>query len=90
MLLVTGDADSTRIDGEIPRSRLIKKPYRMAELASAIQDLLWRHDHRDTASTRCPGASPWGVAARVVQAVRALGGEPRPRGGALLKYGPPM
>ena len=40
VLIVTGYADTAFINGRIPRARLMKKPYRMAELAAAIESLL--------------------------------------------------
>ena len=40
VLIVTGYADTTSINGRIPRAWLMKKPYRMVELAAAIEYLL--------------------------------------------------
>jgi CheY-like chemotaxis protein len=40
VLIVTGYIDTARMDGKIPHARLMRKPYRMLELADALEDLL--------------------------------------------------
>ena len=50
VLIVTGYADTTPIDGQIPRARLMKKPYRLAELANAVAYLLRLHNPQDAAA----------------------------------------
>jgi PAS domain S-box-containing protein len=50
VLIVTGYVDTTRVEGQIPRARILKKPYRISELANAIKLLLKRQeDHQDAA-----------------------------------------
>jgi PAS domain S-box-containing protein len=44
VLIVTGYADTALVHGQIPLARIMKKPYRMTELAEAIENLLRRHD----------------------------------------------
>jgi CheY-like chemotaxis protein len=51
VLLVTGYADTTPMEGEVPHARLLKKPYRMAELSAAIDDLLRPRRERKNAAT---------------------------------------
>jgi PAS domain S-box-containing protein len=51
VLIVTGYADTARVDGQIPRARLMKKPYRMAELAGALDELL-RPRHREDGAAK--------------------------------------
>ena len=71
--LVTGYVDTTRVEGQIPRARILKKPYRMSELANAIKFLLKRQeDHQDAATN--------------VVALRSVEEEPQPRRSAA---GPP-
>ena len=50
LLIVTGYADTTHIDGQIPRARLMKKPYRLAELADAVESLLGLDNPQDAAA----------------------------------------
>jgi CheY-like chemotaxis protein len=42
VLIVTGYADTALVHGQIPLARIMKKPYRMTELAEAIENLLRR------------------------------------------------
>jgi FixJ family two-component response regulator len=42
VLIVTGYADTALVHGQIPLARIMKKPYRMTELAEAVENLLRR------------------------------------------------
>jgi FixJ family two-component response regulator len=49
VLLVTGYAETGRINGQIDNARVLKKPYRMAELADAVERAL-RDNRQDAAA----------------------------------------
>ncbi len=57
VLIVTGYVDTAAVDSRIPFALVLKKPYRMSDLAEAIDDLLGRRDGGVGATAVASGAA---------------------------------
>src|SRR5437762_7186574 len=73
IVIMTGYSDSSAIDAQIPNALLLKKPYRLADLAARVQSALWPESDSDSAKVVSPAAGAGSAARGRADHLRAIG-----------------